>query len=144
MARHRMVVIAVLAALAFSATALQAQPEAAVTPEVRSIVKDLETALFSASLKGMSGRFGRQVFVNLKGGESGYFSSNQAPYVVEEYFAGRKVIGLRFSATQDRESSAFATGSGTIKYRGSVQQLQVFVSFVRLDGRWVITQLNVY
>jgi hypothetical protein len=127
---------------AFPSRALQQKEEGG--GDIQALVKDLETALFSGNLKSISGRLGKQVFLSLKGGESGYFSANQAHYVLQDYFSARRVVSLHFGAVVEREGSPYSTGGGTIKNKGAIQPLQLFVAFARLDGRWVITQLNVY
>lgn len=91
----------------------------------------------------ISRNFGRQVYVSLKGGENGYFSSNQASYVVQSFFASRRPASFTFT-TIDEGDEPFATGSGLFLMKGTRETLQVYVALARQGKRWVISQFNVY
>jgi hypothetical protein len=103
----------------------------------------VETAVRSADVASLAKSFGRQVYVNLKGGESGYFSANQASYILQSFFTPRRPLSFSFSTIQ-LEGDPFATGSGTFLLKGTRETLQLYVSVSRQGDRWVISQFNVY
>jgi hypothetical protein len=85
-----------------------------------------------------------QVYVNLRGGESGYYSANQAHYVLENYLKSRKLVNLKFSTIGESEARPYATGSAVTVQRGIREIAQVYVSLGRSGDRWFITQINIY
>jgi hypothetical protein len=103
----------------------------------------VETAVRGANIPSLAKSFGRQVYVNLKGGESGYFSANQASYILQSFFSPRRPLSFSFSTIQ-LEGDPFATGSGTFLVKGTRETLQLYVSVSRQGDRWVISQFNVY
>ena len=108
--------------------------------EIFSLV---EAGLRQSDLSSVSKLFGREVFVSLKGGESGYHSANQAYLIVQSFLHARRPVRFTFTTRQEG-SEAFATGSGVFLSKGARETLQVYVAVVRQSGRWVISQFNVY
>jgi hypothetical protein len=85
-----------------------------------------------------------QVYMNLRGGESGYYSASQAHYVLEGYFKSRKLVNLNFSTIGESEARPYATGSAVFVQRGIREIAQVYVLLGRSGDRWIITQINIY
>lgn len=85
-----------------------------------------------------------QVMMNLRGGESGTYSANQAYYVLENYFRARRILHLEFTTVGESETNPYATGSAGVNIKGSRELVQVYVSLSRTGDRWVITQINIY
>jgi hypothetical protein len=104
----------------------------------------VQRGLASGSAAEFSGNLAPQVFVNLRGGESGYYSANQAHYVLENYFKTRRLINLKFSTIGESDANPYATGSATFVERGARSLAQVYVSLTRSGERWIITQINIY
>ena len=87
---------------------------------------------------------GSQVYVNLRGGESGYYSANQAYYLLENYFKTRRLVNFNFTTIGESDSNPYATGSAGFNEKGSRERAQVYVSLSLAGNRWVITQINIY
>ncbi len=104
----------------------------------------VQRGLASGSAAAFSGNLAPQVYVNLRGGESGYYSANQAHYVLENYFKTRRLVNLKFSTIGESEANPYATGSATFVERGTRGLAQVYVSLTRSGERWIITQINIY
>lgn len=104
---------------------------------VRSGMSNGSVGVFSESL-------GPQVHVSLRGGESGYFSSNQAYYVLERYMQSNRIADLEFSTMEESGGTPFATGRTTIIKKGMKEPAQVYVSLSLVGGRWVISQIKIY
>ena len=110
------------------------------------------SAIFAAVSKGMTSgeatSFGRflapQVYVSLRTGEHGYFSTNQASALLEYFLRTRKISNLVFSTIGENATIPYATGSATLLYKGSRQLVQVYVAVARVGDQWLITQLNIY
>lgn len=99
-------------------------------------------------LAGNVGSFSRymasQVYMSLRGAESGYYSSNQAYYLLESYLKARRFSSVNFTTVGESESNPYATGSAAFTFRGGRDHAQVYVSLSSMRGRWVITHINIY
>ncbi len=104
----------------------------------------VQRGLASGSAAVFSGALAPQVYVNLRGGESGYYSANQAHYVLENYFKSRRLFNVKFSTIGESDANPYATGSATFVERGTRSIAQVYVSLTRSGERWIITQINIY
>jgi hypothetical protein len=104
----------------------------------------VQQGLASGSAGTFSGHLAPQVYVNLRGGESGYYSANQAHYVLENYFKTRRLVNVKFSTIGESDANPYATGSATFVERGTRSLAQVYVSLTRSGERWIITQINIY
>ena len=111
---------------------------------VRSFLGQIEHGIITSSLTSSSAHFASQVLVNISGGESGYFSSNQVLSVLQNYFSGRKPVVFHFSRFNYQGSAPYATGRLTFVNKGSQESAQIYVSLEHRDSRWVISQFNIY
>lgn len=112
--------------------------------DYRSIFANVQKGFSSGSIGLLSRHLGPQVYVNLRGGESGYFSGNQASIVLENYMRSQKIVSFDFTTIGESESNPYATGSAGFNVRGSREYAQVYVSLSLVGNRWVISQINIY
>lgn len=104
----------------------------------------VQEGLQSNDVSLFSRHFGSQVVLNLRAGEAGSYSSNQAFYVLENYLRTRRVVSFEFTTTGESAASRYATGGATLSSKGGREFVQVYVSLSRTGGRWVISQINIY
>ena len=109
-----------------------------------TICDDIQHGLASGDIQLLSKHFNRQVYLNLRGVDGGYFSINQAFYILQNYFRNHKVKNDSFSTISDIEESPFATGGGTFFQHGNTDIFQVYVALTKINGQWVVSQFNVY
>jgi hypothetical protein len=128
------------AALAADGLYAVGEEESQTPAEIFALV---ERSIQGSDLASITKSFGRQVYVSLKGGENGYFSANQASYILQSFFNGRRLVNFSFSTIQ-QDGEPFATGSGVFLTKGTRETLQVYVAVARQGSRWVISQFNVY
>ncbi len=112
--------------------------------DYRSIFSNVQKGFSSGSIGLLSRHLGPQVYVNLRGGESGYYSGNQASIVLENYVRSQKIVSFTFTTIGESESNPYATGSAGFNVRGSREYAQVYVSLSLVGNRWVISQINIY
>lgn len=112
--------------------------------EYRPVFSAIEAGLGSGNVASLSAHFAPQVSIYLRGGESGSYSSNQAYYVLENYLRARKVLSVDFSTIGEADANPYATGTAGFSVKGGRETAQVYVSLSLLEGRWVITQINIY
>jgi hypothetical protein len=103
-----------------------------------------QRGLVGGDVSAFSAYLAPQVYLNLRGAESGYFSANQAYYVLQDYLGARRVRAFQFTTYGDSDSSPYATGPGRIESRGNTDQVQVYVSLSKSGSRWVLGQINIY
>lgn len=109
----------------------------------KEIFSNVEASLLNGSIGTIAPNLARQVYLNLSRGESGYFSSNQASFILTRYFEGRRVVQFRFS-TFNTSVEPYATGGGIFVHKGNRETLQIYLALSRVGDRWVISQFNVY
>lgn len=112
--------------------------------EARKLFGQIELAIVNASFITSSSSFAQQVFVNMSGGESGYFSANQTVSILQRYLSSRTSLSFTFSRFNDAGSTPYATGRLTSLLRGRRESAQIYVSLRHQDSKWVITQFNIY
>jgi len=110
----------------------------------RTVVDSIEQGIVSGNVQVFSGHLARQIYITLRGKEGGYFSANQAFYILQEYFSSRHAVNFRFTTVNADIANPYATGGGTFFVKGNPEILQLYVALARADGRWVIAQFNVY
>ena len=120
------------------------QARVAHQPDVRKLFNDIERGIILSPLGLTLVQFAQQVFVNMPGGESGYFSANQTASILQRYFSSRTSLSFEFSRFSDMGSTPYATGRLNFTSRGRRESAQIYVSLRYQDSRWVISQFNIY
>ena len=110
----------------------------------REIFERVQRGLSTGNVPTFTADLAPQVLVNLRGGESGYYSASQAHYLLENYLRLRKFGRFSFTTVNESGENPYATGSAVFNYRGSREYTQVYVSLSASGSRWVITQFNIY
>lgn len=120
----------------------QERKDAPSRSEVRSVFQSIEEGIAVGSAGKISPHFASHVTLNLRGGESGSFSANQAYYVLEKFFLAHQITGFDFSSMSDTGPAPYAAGS--VGIQGEAEGGRVYVALGRAGNRWVITQINIY
>jgi hypothetical protein len=108
------------------------------------ILAEIQAGVAKGDVGVFAKHLGTQVYMSLKGSERGYFSANQALYVLQDFFSIHRPISFTFSTQGEIEDSPFATGRGFFIARGLRESAQVYVSLARSEGRWVVAEFNIY
>ncbi len=132
--------------IAFSLLLLStnAHAQSAKQQDCRSVFDEIQQGMASGNVGQFSQRFASQVQVNLKGEESGYYSSNHAYFLLEKYMKARKIISFEFTSMSDTEATPYATGSAVFRNKGNREIVQVYVSLMQSADRWMIAEINIY
>ncbi|MEX1138441.1 MAG: DUF4783 domain-containing protein [Bacteroidota bacterium] len=112
--------------------------------QVRSLFNTVESAVIAGNVGSLSPLFAKQVSMTIRGSESGFFSSAQGLTILKNFFSARKPSQFSFSRLNDSVPHPYATGRLDFIMRGSKESVQVYVSLVRQDSRWIISQFNIY
>jgi len=113
-------------------------------PGISKICEEIERGITRGEVKIFSLHFARQLSVNIRDGESGYFSANQAFVLLQNFFGARQAVRFKFTTFGETGTIPFATGGGSVTFRGNRETIQIYVSFRRSGDRWRITQFNAY
>jgi hypothetical protein len=108
------------------------------------VFRAVQHGLAEGHLDEITRHFGKNIYLNLRSIESGYYSANQAQFVVQNFFNTHKPLSFSFTTYGESGGSLYATGRGSINVKGNREYIQVYVSLSKHKDRWVISQFNVY
>ncbi len=103
----------------------------------------IESSIAAGSVERLSDYFSSQMYLSLTNGISGYYSSNQAYYVLEDFFKIYRVVDFKFNSIKNGEDNVFATGLYNFIFNEKRESAQVYVSIKRAGKKWKITQLTI-
>lgn len=109
----------------------------------KSIFKSIERGISEGEVAPFSRFLSSQTYLSLSGGTSGYYSANQAFYVLEEFFKLYRVTSFKFEVVKTGIESPYATGVYSYEIKGKRKTSQVYVSLKRTGREWNITQLTI-
>ena len=107
------------------------------------IFKEIESAIKNADVNKISKYFGQQTYFSFSNGINGYYSSNQAFYVVEDFFNLYKVTSFKFDYVKVDKTNSHATGTYNYDNKGQRSTAQVYISLKKIGNNWIITQFTI-
>lgn len=108
------------------------------------IFEDVQQGITNSDIGLVARHFAPQVSVNLRGDESGTFSSNQTYYVLGDYLKARRFARFEFSTIGDTDANPYATGEAEFSFNGSRERVQVYVALSHIGAKYLITRLTIY
>ncbi len=106
------------------------------------VFSQMESAINSGDISSISRFISSQTYISLSNGETGYFSSSQAYYIVQDFFKNYKVISFKFRSVNDADNP-YGIGSLVYEFRNRRVTAQVFVSLTKSGNNWLISQFTV-
>lgn len=102
-----------------------------------------ESAFRTGDIRSLLPFLAPKVHVNLFTGENGYYSSEQASHILNNFLNNHAPYSFSFTHTNQRSDNLY--GIGTLNYtrRGQQRNAQCFVALSELDGKLRITQITV-
>jgi hypothetical protein len=119
--------------------AVQVQPG-----EYAEVFRAIERGFNENNAAAISQYFSHHVFISLPNGQSGYYSGNQSYYILQNYLSGRRIQSLTLQQYGGSDTAPYASGKGRAEARGSVENIQVYVSLSKIGDRWMVTQFTIY
>lgn len=107
------------------------------------VFRDIEEGIQQSNVSAISKYFGPQTYFSFSNGINGYYSSNQAFYVLEDFFEVYKVTTFKFDHIKGDKNSGYATGKYSYDNRGKRNSAQVYISLKKVGNNWNITQLTI-
>lgn len=108
-----------------------------------SIINEIETGLATGDVSKISRYFGEKPYLSFSSGVSGYYSANQAYYVLEDFFKMYRVVSFKFESKKIEESLSYATGVYYYERKGKRDSSLVYVTLNKVGKNWFITQISI-
>ena len=113
------------------------------TPQEELIFKEIESGIKDANVEKISKYFGQQTYFSFSNGINGYYSSNQAFYVVEDFFKLYRVTSFKLDHIKSDNNHSYATGKYNYDNKGQRSTAQVYISLKKIGANWIITQFTI-
>jgi hypothetical protein len=111
--------------------------------ESYKVFSDISDGIAKQDVESIARYFSSQTYLSLSNGISGYYSSNQAYYVLEDFFKIYTVTAFRFDNIQSDSNNPYATGEYQFEYRGKRDLAQVYIALKKTGKNWKITQITI-
>ncbi|MFZ6033182.1 MAG: DUF4783 domain-containing protein [Melioribacter sp.] len=111
--------------------------------DINRIFANIEEGLPAGSIDRFSNYFAEKTFISLFNGKSGYFSANQAYYVLKDFFSIYRPISFKIDNLVIDTTNPFASGALRTSYRGIRKSAMVFISLQKYGDEWRISQITI-
>ncbi len=112
--------------------------------KVQSIIfHDIESGISNNDVKKFSNYFSSQPYLSLINGVNGYYSSNQAYYIMEDFFNSFHVVSFRLEETKTEGAVSYGKGDYYYEKKGRREVAHVYVTLSKVGSKWYITQLSI-
>jgi Domain of unknown function (DUF4783) len=106
------------------------------------ILTDIESGIAKGNIAGIFKHLSPKTYFSLTNGIRGYFSSNQAYYILEDFFKVYQVLSFKFHSVQTENGNPYATGIYLYEFKGKRETAQVYVSLKNAGKSWKIIQIT--
>lgn len=110
---------------------------------VNAVFDDIEISIREGNISRLSKYLGTQTYFSLSNGVNGYYSPNQAYYILEDFFNLYKVTAFKFIQISRDKASPYATGTFSFDNKGKRNTAKVYISLKKIGDKWNITQLTI-
>ena len=107
------------------------------------IFNNLESGILTNDVEKISKYFSPQPYISLINGVNGYYSSNQAYYILEDFFTTYKVVSFKISETKNEESVSYGKGDYYFEKKGKREVAHLYVTLSKSGSKWHITQISI-
>jgi len=107
------------------------------------VISEIEESIKNADVIKLARFINSKTYFSLMGNVNGYYTTNQAFYLLEDFFKVYKVQSFRFNQVNSYENNPYATGIFYYENKGRRSKAQVYVSLKRIGENWIISQLSI-
>jgi hypothetical protein len=111
--------------------------------EAQKLLIKIEEGLNSGSVDKFSNYFDERCYISLSSNISGYYSANQAYYIIKDYFSVYKPISFNFNFSSTDTDNPFAAGNLKYNNKGIRGNAIVFVTLHYVSNKWLISQITI-
>lgn len=109
----------------------------------KRVFLNIKSGIENNEIAEFSGYFDFRTYISLSNGTSGYYSSNQVYYILEEYFRIHQPISLDYDRLELSSESPYATGSLSYLDSGEKKKSKVFISLKAYEDNYKIAQITI-
>ena len=109
----------------------------------QTIFSDIEEGIREKNVNKIAKYFSQQPYLSFSNGVTGYYSSNQAYYILEDFLDLHRVIDFKFETKKMDDKFAYATGSYLYELKGKRDSKQVYLTLNKIGSNWYITQISI-
>ena len=110
--------------------------------EVNNIFQKFESGLKNANVDEFYMYLDSEIYLNLGQGISGYFSSNQSYYLINNFLQECNPISFSLYKKEIDEDSPSALGSFFYNRKGIRGNYKVFLALTKTNSGWKISQIS--
>jgi hypothetical protein len=106
------------------------------------VFKGIERAISAGNVDFLISCFGQKLFVSVERDRTGYYSANQAYYIMQEFFRSNQPVIFSLDSYSSSLTNPYAVGTfayAGVHGRGSAQ---VYVSLTLVKNIWKIDQIS--
>jgi hypothetical protein len=107
------------------------------------IFNDIESGIAGNDVKRFSQYFSSQPYISLVNGVNGYYSSNQAYYIMEDFFNSFKVVSFKMEETKSEGSVSYGKGDYYFEKKGRRELAHLYITLSKSGNKWYITQISI-
>ena len=112
--------------------------------KVQSIVfNDIEKGIVSNDVNKFSQYFSPQPYISLVNGVNGYYSSNQAYYIMEDFFNSFKIVSFEMAETKTEGTVSYGKGDYYYEKKGRREVAHLYITLSKSGNKWCITQISI-
>ncbi|MCX8056490.1 MAG: DUF4783 domain-containing protein [Ignavibacteria bacterium] len=121
----------------------QERVEQNTLPIPSSEFESITAGLTDGKVNQISRFFSSQVYLSLRSGERGYYSSNQAYYLIDNFFKIYEPINFQATSKMMESSTPYLAGKLYCRFKGSIEIFNLYLSLNWNGYSWEITQLSI-
>jgi hypothetical protein len=106
------------------------------------ILTEIEGGIAKGNIAAIFKHLSPQTYFSLTDGIRGYFRSNQAYYILEDFFKVYQVLSFKFHSLQTENGNPYATGIYFYEFKGKRETAQVYISLKNTGKSWKIIQIT--
>jgi len=110
---------------------------------IKNVFDEIEIGISTDKTSSISRFLSGQTYLSFSNGVNGYYSSNQAYYILEDYFKIYRVISFKLQSIKTEENVPYATGIFYFDHRGKRGAARVYISLNKSGNNWKISQLTI-
>lgn len=111
--------------------------------KINETINQIETGFVKGDVSKISQYISSQVYLSILTDVSGYYSSNQAYYILDKFFKDYTVINFHFDRINIEATNPYATGIYYYEHKGNRSEAKVYLSLKLAYDSWEITQISI-
>ncbi len=106
-------------------------------------VKKIQNAISDRDVESLSSHLSSRTYLNLPNGISGYYSANQAYFVLEDFLKTYRITSFSFDEINTNSNTPYATGAYDYNFKGNRNSAHIYLQLRNTGNNWRITQITI-